>query len=90
MSCRVNRGENRYFIDRCYNLYMEEVDDLVLTFYEWRDFSDDLEEFNIKRLTSKVSKTFYPIILYDCMVLFDKDDWDLAFSQKTLVLDWND
>jgi hypothetical protein len=57
---------------------VKEVDDYPLTSYEWNDWLDEMEEFNIKRLTPRTSKSFYAIILHDALLLFDMDDWNAA------------
>jgi len=59
-------------------------DDCALSLWEWQDFFEDCNDFDVRRPKRKGPAGFYIIMLCDAVEFFDSDFWDAAvpFPQK--------
>jgi hypothetical protein len=59
-------------------------DDCALSLWEWRDFFEECESFDVIRPQRQRPRGFYIIMLCDALEPFDSDFWDAAvpFPQK--------
>lgn len=67
---------------------MPRFDDTPLNRFEWRDFIEELQEFDVRRPKRGGIADFYPILLHDAVVLFDKNYWDAALPLNDSGLSW--
>lgn len=56
-------------------------DDVVLNAVEFNNWLDEQPEFGVPSRPNK-SKAYYPILVYDMVILFEKDDWDRAAMKR--------
>lgn len=57
-------------------------EDVPLTLWEWRDFSEDVDAFEVvKHLTGYGKRGFYLLQLDDCFLIYEALDWDAAIAE---------
>jgi hypothetical protein len=60
--------------------YVSDVDDCVLTLWEWTDWVDQLPEMDKKTHAKRQKNGYYLVVLEDSTIMFDRDDWDAVFE----------